>query len=129
MNLLNAEQLATLKSTLDEMAATLRRKLVEELARDPAIDSGALTALSDESPDTVLEYALSYYSQRHSETLGRLEKVTAALADMALGLYGQCAECEEPLSLEQLERDPASRRCASCESRRHASRALRRHVH
>lgn len=61
---------------------------------------------------------LQYAQQSGSKTLltlaQRLERVDAALCSFNLGLYGLCADCEEPIEPAILASDPAEPRCAHC---------------
>ena len=50
------------------------------------------------------------------QSVARLKRIDAALCQMDLGLYGLCSDCEEPLSIEQLEQDPTLQRCPRCEA-------------
>jgi len=51
------------------------------------------------------------------QSVASLKRIDAALCQMDLGLYGLCSDCEEPLSIEQLEQDPTLQRCPRCETR------------
>jgi len=129
MTNIGSKELEQLRHHLEQQALQLRQRLMAELARDPAIAPATLNELTDASDDAVVEFALGYYAQRSNNTLSQLERVDAALADMVLGLYGVCSECEEPLSLDQLRTDPASRRCPKCEARHTAPRSRRTQIH
>jgi len=45
---------------------------------------------------------------------GELKRIEAALARLAEGEYGYCAECGEAIEPRRLEIDPAAPRCAGC---------------
>lgn len=122
-------ELEQLRQTLEQQAQQLRQLLLTELSREPSLAPTALSQLADSSPDNLVEFALEYYAQRSNTTVRELERVDAALADMALGLYGVCSECEEPLTAEQLRRDPASRRCPKCEARHNKPRPRHQQMH
>ncbi|HGY1052759.1 TPA: TraR/DksA family transcriptional regulator [Aeromonas salmonicida subsp. pectinolytica] len=51
------------------------------------------------------------------QSVASFKRIDAALCQMDLGLYGLCSDCEEPLSIEQLEQDPTLQRCPRCETR------------
>ena len=46
-----------------------------------------------------------------------LKRIDATLCQIELGLFGLCSDCEEPLTLAQLELDPTLQRCPRCELR------------
>ncbi|PJG58657.1 TraR/DksA family transcriptional regulator [Aeromonas cavernicola] len=52
-----------------------------------------------------------------TQAMARLKRIDAALCQMDLGLYGLCADCEEPLSDAQLAQDPTAQRCPHCDAR------------
>ena len=126
---LASTEIEQLRQTLEQQAQQLRQLLLNELSREPTLAPSALSQLADASADNLVEFALDYYAQRSNTTLRELERVDAALADMALGLYGVCSECEEPLTAEQLRRDPASRRCPKCEARHNKPRSRHQPIH
>ena len=55
--------------------------------------------------------------QMKSETLRRID---AALRRVDLGTYGNCVECQTPISKERLHALPFAARCTSCEETREA---------
>ncbi|MDT8438920.1 MAG: TraR/DksA C4-type zinc finger protein, partial [Wenzhouxiangellaceae bacterium] len=46
----------------------------------------------------------------------RIAALTAALARLERGEFGQCLECEEPIAAARLEADPANTLCIQCAS-------------
>ena len=59
-------------------------------------------------------------AQIHAETLQRIE---AALARLADGRYGDCAECGTPIPSPRLRALPFAVRCRECEASRETGRA------
>jgi RNA polymerase-binding transcription factor DksA len=43
-----------------------------------------------------------------------MTKLEAAVSQIEIGQYGYCCDCEEEISKEQLELDPATQRCKKC---------------
>ncbi len=46
-----------------------------------------------------------------------LAEIDAALHRLDIGIYGDCADCGEPISLQRLLVLPAAQRCAHCEAK------------
>ncbi len=46
-------------------------------------------------------------------------RITAALARVDAGTFGDCAACEEPIAEARLEADPANPFCLDCAEARH----------
>jgi DnaK suppressor protein len=46
-----------------------------------------------------------------------LAEVDAALHRLDIGVYGDCTQCGEPISLQRLLVQPAAQRCARCEAK------------
>ncbi len=116
------QEMDQLRQTLEQQAEQQRSQLLNALTDEGGIAPSTLAELSNCSTDALLEFALGYYSRRNNQALSQLERIAAALADIGLGLYGVCSDCEEPLTLEQLHQDPACRRCPHCEARRRSPR-------
>jgi RNA polymerase-binding protein DksA len=45
-----------------------------------------------------------------------LELVESALKRLDQGVYGDCSDCGEPISLQRLQVQPAAPRCAACQA-------------
>jgi DnaK suppressor protein len=54
---------------------------------------------------------------RNSMDFGNLRQVEAALARIAAGAYGICAECEEEISEKRLAAVPWAEYCIGCQAR------------
>jgi DnaK suppressor protein len=48
--------------------------------------------------------------------LDEMVQVEAALHRLDIGVYGDCADCGEPISLQRLLAQPAAQRCAPCQA-------------
>ena len=46
-----------------------------------------------------------------------MKEVEAALHRLDAGVYGDCSDCGEPIALQRLLVQPATRRCAWCQAR------------
>ena len=47
----------------------------------------------------------------YNPLIERMNKLEAAISQMDIGQYGYCCDCEEKISEQRLERDPAAQRC------------------
>lgn len=55
------------------------------------------------------------YISRNSIDISLLREVEAALGRIEDAEYGECQECEEPVSIKRLEAIPWARYCISCQ--------------
>jgi RNA polymerase-binding protein DksA len=55
-----------------------------------------------------------------------LQQVQAALRRLDAGVYGDCADCGEPIAFERLRVRPVAERCAACQSAFEAPRRAAR---
>jgi RNA polymerase-binding transcription factor DksA len=62
--------------------------------------------------------ALDGVRQRDDTERAELSELDAALSRLALGTYGVCEECGEPVPRERLEVLPSARKCLECASAR-----------
>ena len=53
--------------------------------------------------------------ERHERV--EMHEVEAALHRLDAGVYGDCSDCGEPIALQRLLVQPATRRCAWCQGR------------
>ena len=98
-----------------------RARLVHQLDELGAAESGDLR--SDIDFGVSFADAASVTAER-TEVLGlvdslkgQLDEVDAALAHIAAGTYGSCANCGTEISPDRLEFRPASILCVDCKSR------------
>jgi RNA polymerase-binding transcription factor DksA len=54
--------------------------------------------------------------------LKQMQRVSAALCQIDLGLYGLCSDCEENIELERLNNDPSTQRCQRCSDKHRLSK-------
>jgi len=74
----------------------------------------------------LLTYRLHYLlaavhaAEHDAQELGDVDEmalVEAALHRLDSGIYGDCADCGEPISLQRLLVQPAVQRCAPCQAK------------
>jgi len=98
------------KNRLESLLASLAKK-------DPAVAGDYDTPFPEmgtgieESQDEVEEYE-NLTSAEH-ELENRLSSITAALAKIERGTYGQCTVCREDIPLERLHANPEASSCAA----------------
>jgi DnaK suppressor protein len=109
-----------LEARRDQLTSELQGKLRDVVTRgsgDRERSTEHEGAESDIQGD--IELALI---QMKSETLRRIE---GALRRVAQGTYGNCVECQEPISRERLQALPFAARCTRCEETREAEIKVR----
>ncbi|MEY4765948.1 MAG: hypothetical protein RI907_2621 [Pseudomonadota bacterium] len=93
---------------LDQREAELRGRLAEPPSESSnAFIAGSEAGLAAETQDEVI-------AQIHHED-GLLAEVKLALARMAEGLYGECADCGEQIEAARLHAVPWTTHCLSCQ--------------
>lgn len=86
-------------------ARLLRSKLSEASANDVADTKDEAAQRQSEAVDDAQE----------RRDIDELAEVEAALVRLDAGVYGNCADCGEPIALQRLRVQPATRRCAACQ--------------
>lgn len=116
---LKNQELATYRRVLTGLRARLRgdldRMTDEALRRETAGGSGSQSSV----PLHMADLGTENYDQEF--TLGlieneqeTLELINEALDRMERGTYGQCAECNAPISKSRLQAIPYTRHCIRC---------------
>lgn len=118
---LNPEQLEEFKNLLLEK----RNHLLEEAKR--TLDSDMVIS-SDERMDEV-DQASSEYMQAFAFRLrGRerflMRKIDKALRKIEDGTYGECEECDEPITLKRLRARPEAQLCIQCKEAQEKEEAV-----
>ena len=100
----------------------MRDKLVHQLEELGASETGDLRSdvtFGDGFADAGAATAERTETLVLVETLkGQLDAVDEALARVACGFYGTCADCGEPISAARLEARPESVLCVDCKAKR-----------
>lgn len=89
-----------------------RIQRIKDAAVAPALDGtiGRVTHM-----DAVQQHEMALHGLRNLEI--KLERITAALARLRAGTYGQCAECGGSIPVERLEFMPEMPFCSNCNER------------
>jgi DnaK suppressor protein len=106
---------------IDELRGTLlaqRRTLLTRVAHAEEDLRWLDTHVAEESEEEAQEATISRLLARLDER-GRAEidAIDAALARMASGEYGICAECRAPIPAKRLRALPTTSRCLACAQR------------
>jgi DnaK suppressor protein len=104
--------LGTLEASLKARGAALRRleAATEESRRPVELDQSRVGRLS--RMDALQDQAMSLETERRRQA--ELRRIEAALARIAAGDYGDCANCGEEIAARRLELDPAVPICIDC---------------
>lgn len=115
---LGASELQVLKAGLQAEYKRLVSEVQDELMRSGEqhyIDlAGRVTDLGDQSVADVLADLDAAMIDRHVHELREIE---AALARLAGGSYGVCAECGADIGFHRLKASPVAVRCIDCQAR------------
>lgn len=116
MDALDREQLALLKILLEQRRAALdpqdgaaagtgvRDLAVSEVETSPA-DKATVRLLNDLAAEAAGHNAAQLFTLKH------------ALAKFALGSYGECELCGNPIGFSRLQARPEARLCIACQTR------------
>jgi DnaK suppressor protein len=106
------------RAELEQMLVERRRKIQSEIddrrrlgRADHSHEVSDMVDMSDASIEEEMSFALL---EMRATMLVRID---AALARLASGEYGVCAECAEPIALGRLRALPFAVRCLDCEAR------------
>jgi len=119
------------RAALEERLRTRQRELRDEVARqmrtqdDPRV-VGLRNRMEDTDDWAVADAMAAMDIAEVSRDLTELADVEAALARVADGLYGECADCGEPIPYARLAVWPAAQRCIACQARAEAAQQARR---
>lgn len=73
-----------------------------------------LCTLTQTSNEEWLDLAAQQLGNEYNPLIERMSKLEAAISQMDIGQYGYCCDCEEKISKQRLEHDPAAQRCERC---------------
>jgi len=111
-------EIALLKKQLRSRARALREEISAGLIK---YDEDQYRSLADRVGDFEEQSVADLLSDIDLSEVDRdvreLGDVESALTRMAEGTYGNCVDCEEPISYERLEKLPSAARCRQCQER------------
>lgn len=108
--------LAALRDRLACRSAELRADVhASQLASLPT-EAPAWKDVTDRKDEAQQSAAQGISAAEAQRDLDELALVEAALRRMDENVYGDCADCGEPIVLERLSVQPAALRCAACQT-------------
>lgn len=116
MNTLTADQTHKLAALLAERERQLSAEIEAARQATRQRDDQRGHDVVDRKEDATDEAAIEVAYAETERDLAELRAVQAARLRLDAGLYGQCVDCEEPISLPRLLAQPAAIRCAACQS-------------
>ena len=103
MDLATQTHLTTLRTLLTERLHTLRAEAHEA---------------TDRKDEATQRQLLDVDGAQERLDAAELAAVESALDRLDRGVYGDCADCGQPIALQRLLVQPAAQRCAPCQSAR-----------
>lgn len=80
------------------------------------IDPNDTDEVSDRKDEADRTIAAGVADAELERDLAEAAEVQAALERIVAGTFGRCLECDEPISRERLQVQPAALRCTACQS-------------
>jgi DnaK suppressor protein len=116
MDLPTQTHLTTLRDLLTYRLQALRAEVhaAEQAQRDPA--DAATHEVADRKDEAAQRLRSDLEDAQEQRDVDEMAQVEAALHRLDAGIYGDCADCGEPISLQRLLVQPAAQRCAPCQT-------------
>ena len=116
MDLPTQTHLTTLRNLLNDRLAELRADVrADELQRQDAAIAG-VSEVADHEDEALREQFEQVDCARERRDIDELGEVETALHRLDAGVYGDCADCGEPIDVQRLLAQPAALRCAACQT-------------
>jgi DnaK suppressor protein len=118
-SVLKNDELDSYRQTLQGLRARLRGDLNQMTDEALHWDNAGGTGNLSNVPLHMADLGTDNYDQEFTLGLieneqGTLELVVEALGRMEKGTFGQCVECDEPISKPRLQAIPYARHCIGC---------------
>jgi DnaK suppressor protein len=108
---MNKTQLNKFKKLLLAKRDAIIRKAQQTLSEDMTLDANELP---DEMDLASTEYLQSFTFRLRGREKSFLGKIQKALAKIEDGSFGNCENCDSPISLKRLEARPETTLCIKC---------------
>jgi DnaK suppressor protein len=116
MDDLTKEQVGELRGRLQQKQERLQQEIREELLRsDDAHYIDLAERVHDEAEESVADLLVDFSIAIVDRQIRELKEVEQALTRIAMGSYGVCIDCGEPIGFRRLEAHPEAKRCVSCQ--------------
>ncbi|MCG6200594.1 TraR/DksA family transcriptional regulator [Psychromonas antarctica] len=94
----------------------LRHEMTDILMRSNHTSHNlAANKLEKLASDDLLDMAIKIEIPSISHKISAMRSIDAALNNIAIGLYGLCADCEDEIDIQRLNNEPTTQRCLTCE--------------
>ena len=111
-------QISQLKGRLRHRFDTLREEVRQELMQS---DHEQYAALAGDAPDPADESMADLLADLNlaaiDHHINEIRAVEGALLRIAVGTYGTCEDCDEPIAPARLRAQPTAKRCHHCQTR------------
>ncbi len=101
-----------LQFRLHELEAEVHAAEMERREAPPTGDGEVV----DQKDGANQQQQASLAQAQEQRDLDELAQVRAALQRLDLGVYGDCADCGDPIPMARLTAQPAALRCAACQT-------------
>jgi len=109
---------ASLRELMDRLRAEIAAKRTEVMSLSGDLSAGDDFEMMAQS-DSIAEVDTAEILR----DLRELRSAEHAMARIEAGVYGQCAQCDQPIAPERLRVQPVAVYCVSCQQAREDSRA------
>jgi RNA polymerase-binding transcription factor DksA len=118
--------LAPIAGLIDKRERELRRQIAEERQRVEAEGFSQLAESAVDAADHAFaRVQVGLESELIDRHLAEIRDLEAARKRLADDTFGTCVDCGEDIDPARLAATPAALRCAACQARQEATRALR----
>jgi len=122
-NTISPEEAASFRERLRARSRTLRSEIHDTLMRADAEQYARIAGeVRDAEEAAVANLLVDVNLAEITRDVEELRDVEAALERLAVGTYGVCVSCGEPISRERLDAYPTAKRCLPCQRRHEQSR-------
>jgi RNA polymerase-binding protein DksA len=124
---LTSAQLAEFKRKLTERSRSLRAEVRDTLLRTDSERYADLAGMvHDAAEEALADVQVDVNLAEVTRDIQEIRDSEAALERIALGTYGDCVGCGEPVALARLQAYPTAKRCLSCQQTHERTRAAPR---
>jgi DnaK suppressor protein len=116
MDLPTQTHLAKLRGLLTDRLEELRAEVHAGALAHQASTGAVVHEVADRKDEAAQRQASDLDGAQEQRDLDEMHQVEAALHRLDGGVYGDCADCGEAISLQRLLVQPAALRCAPCQA-------------